>query len=201
MPGAQVKESTLGWLASCVSRETKAGVLKLLPLVIPAAAKCTDEGAPSIREAAFGFLVAAALKVCTWECARMRVCRPLNQPLCHTLHEEWLLPACWCPLALGLPVPQSHCTLHVAPPLHSQAGSLSALDKGLAKMDEAKRKRLDEMTAEAARTRRPGAPACSATSAGAPAASRSAPVARGSSSGRGARPSASVRPSCFVVKL
>jgi len=33
---------------------------------------------------------------------------------------------------------------------------LSALDKGLAKMDEAKRKKLEEMVQEAAKARRPG---------------------------------------------
>jgi cytoskeleton-associated protein 5 len=59
----KVKESALLWLADCVPRETKAGVAKLQPGVLPAAAKCTDEGSPSIREAAFAFLAAAALKV------------------------------------------------------------------------------------------------------------------------------------------
>lgn len=59
----KVKESTLNWLAVCAPRETKASTLKLVPAVIAAAAKCTDEGAPSIREAAFNFLVQAALKV------------------------------------------------------------------------------------------------------------------------------------------
>lgn len=59
----KVKESTGTWLASCTKRETKANVLKLLPAVVPAAVKCTDEGAPAIREAAFSFLVQAALKV------------------------------------------------------------------------------------------------------------------------------------------
>lgn len=59
----KVKESTLAWLTGCVARETKQGVSKLMPLVVPAAAKCTDEGAPTIREAAFGFLVQATLKV------------------------------------------------------------------------------------------------------------------------------------------
>lgn len=59
----KVKESTAVWLANCTKRETKANVLKLLSEVVPAAAKCTDEGAPAIREAALGFLVQAALKV------------------------------------------------------------------------------------------------------------------------------------------
>ena len=59
----KVKESTGTWLANCTKRETKANVLKLLPGVIPAAVKCTDEGAPAIRDAAFSFLVQAALKV------------------------------------------------------------------------------------------------------------------------------------------
>lgn len=59
----QVKESTLTWLAECMPRETKAGVAKLQPGVLPAAAKCTDEGSPVIREAAFAFLAAAAVKV------------------------------------------------------------------------------------------------------------------------------------------
>lgn len=60
---AQVKESTLLWLAECTPRETKAGITKLQPGVLPAAAKCTDEGSPAIREAAFAFLAAAAIKV------------------------------------------------------------------------------------------------------------------------------------------
>jgi hypothetical protein len=36
---------------------------KLLPQLLPAAVKCTDEGSPVIREAALGFLVQTALKV------------------------------------------------------------------------------------------------------------------------------------------
>lgn len=59
----KVKESTATWLACCTKRETKGNVLKLLPGVVPAAVKCTDEGSPVIREAAFSFLVQAALKV------------------------------------------------------------------------------------------------------------------------------------------
>jgi hypothetical protein len=59
----KVKENTLIWLAGCVPRETKAAAVKLVAGVVPAAAKCTDEGAPSIREAAFNFLVQLALKV------------------------------------------------------------------------------------------------------------------------------------------
>jgi hypothetical protein len=53
------------WLAECMPRETKAGVSKLQPGVLPAAAKCTEDGAPAIREAAYAFLAAAALKVHT----------------------------------------------------------------------------------------------------------------------------------------
>eukprot|EP00775_Hariotina_reticulata_P007310 gene7310-7523_t len=94
----KVKESTLCWLATCITQESKAGMSKLLPQLLPAAVKCTDEGSPVIREAAFAFLVQTALK----------------------------------------------------------AGSLSALDKYLAKMDEAKRKKLEEMVQEAAKARRPG---------------------------------------------
>jgi hypothetical protein len=59
----KVKENTLIWLAGCVPRETKAAAVKLVAGVVPAATKCTDEGAPSIREAAFNFLVQLALKV------------------------------------------------------------------------------------------------------------------------------------------
>lgn len=59
----KLKESTGIWLANCTKRETKANVLKLIPGVVPAAVKCTDEGAPSIRDAAFSFLVQAAFKV------------------------------------------------------------------------------------------------------------------------------------------
>jgi hypothetical protein len=59
----KVKESTLIWLAGCVPRETKAAASKLVASIVPAAVKCTDEGAPSIREAAFNFLVQLALKV------------------------------------------------------------------------------------------------------------------------------------------
>lgn len=69
----KVKEGTLSWLTTCITRETKQGVTKLMPMVVPAAAKRTDEGAPSIREAAFGFLVQAALKVRRGAGAR---CRP-----------------------------------------------------------------------------------------------------------------------------
>jgi cytoskeleton-associated protein 5 len=68
----KVKEGTLSWLTTCITRETKQGVTKLMPVVVPAAAKRTDEGAPSIREAAFGFLVQAALKVST--CPVLRTC-------------------------------------------------------------------------------------------------------------------------------
>jgi hypothetical protein len=66
----KVKENTLIWLAGCVPRETKAAAVKLVAGVVPAATKCTDEGAPSIREAAFNFLVQLALKV---SCARAEV--------------------------------------------------------------------------------------------------------------------------------
>lgn len=59
----KVREGTLAWLATCVSRETRGSMMKLLAAVIPAAAKCTDDGAPAIREAAMAFLVQAALKV------------------------------------------------------------------------------------------------------------------------------------------
>lgn len=62
----KVKEGTLTWLTACMARETKAGVAKLMPVVMPAAAKRTDEGAPSIREAAYAFLVQATLKVGGW---------------------------------------------------------------------------------------------------------------------------------------
>jgi hypothetical protein len=65
-----VKESTLVWLAECVPRETKAGVAKLQPGVLPAAAKCADDGSPAIREAAFAFLAAAAIKARTRAGAR-----------------------------------------------------------------------------------------------------------------------------------
>lgn len=59
----KVKECTLVWLTECITRETKQGVTKLMPVVVPAAAKRTDDGAPPIREAAFAFLVQSALKV------------------------------------------------------------------------------------------------------------------------------------------
>ena len=59
----KVKESCLNWMADCLTRETKASVIKLMPAVIPAAAKCLEEGAPAIREAAQNCLVQAALKV------------------------------------------------------------------------------------------------------------------------------------------
>jgi hypothetical protein len=62
-----------------------------------------------------------------------------------------------------------------------QAGSLGALEKGIAKMDEAKRKKLEEMLQEAAKARKAG---------GAPAAAAAAP-SRGSSS-RSLRAPASV---------
>jgi hypothetical protein len=62
-PHTQVKEGTLAWLTGCVVRETKAGVVKLVPAVIPAAAKCAEDGSPAIREAALAFLVQAALRV------------------------------------------------------------------------------------------------------------------------------------------
>jgi hypothetical protein len=59
----KVKESCLNWMTECLARETKASVAKLMPAVIPAAAKCLEEGAPTIREAALNCLVQAALKV------------------------------------------------------------------------------------------------------------------------------------------
>lgn len=68
-----------------------------------------------------------------------------------------------------------------------QAGSLTALDKGLSKMDDGKRKKLEEMVQEAAKARRPGAAAAAA--GGVPAAAQ-APVR--ASSNRSIRAPASV---------
>ncbi|KAF6262791.1 armadillo-type protein [Scenedesmus sp. NREL 46B-D3] len=142
----KVKENTLIWLAGCVTRETKAAAVKLVAGVVPAAAKCTDEGAPSIREAAFSFLVQLALK----------------------------------------------------------AGSLGALEKGLSKMDEAKRKKLEELLQEAAKARRAGGAAAAPSTAAAlsrgsssrslraPASGGPSPLTspRGSTTGHSARPAA-----------
>jgi hypothetical protein len=70
----KVKEGTIAWLTGCMPRETKAGVLKLLPAVVPAAAKCTEDGAPAIREAATALLVQMALRVRLVVCGHARLC-------------------------------------------------------------------------------------------------------------------------------
>lgn len=72
-----------------------------------------------------------------------------------------------------------------------QAGSLGALEKGLTKMDDAKRKKLEEMLQEAAKARKAGGAA-----AAAPAAAAAAP-SRGSSS-RSLRAPASVSQGCIT---
>jgi hypothetical protein len=72
----KVKEGTIAWLTGCMARETKGGVLKLLPAVIPAAAKCTEDGAPTIRDAATGLLVHMALRVRGSAGGRTRVLQP-----------------------------------------------------------------------------------------------------------------------------
>ncbi|WIA20537.1 hypothetical protein OEZ85_004931 [Tetradesmus obliquus] len=155
----KVKESSLIWLAGCVPRDlTKAAAGKLVAGVVPAAVKCTDEGAPSIREAALNFLVQLALK----------------------------------------------------------AGSLGALEKGLTKMDDAKRKKLEEMLQEAAKARKAGGAAAAAPAAAAAAPSRGsssrslrAPASggpspltspRGSSSGPSARPAAAAASRSTAVR-
>ncbi|GAX77872.1 hypothetical protein CEUSTIGMA_g5314.t1 [Chlamydomonas eustigma] len=58
----KVKEDVLTWLTAEISSEAKGGISKLGPLLIPPAVKCAEEAAPSLREAAVGFLVAFALK-------------------------------------------------------------------------------------------------------------------------------------------
>lgn len=59
----KVKEDTLTWLKEEVVRELKPALSKLAPLLLPAAAKAAEEAAPSLREAAMGFMVAFAIKV------------------------------------------------------------------------------------------------------------------------------------------
>lgn len=59
----KVKEDTLTWLREEVVRELKPALSKLAPLLLPAAAKAAEEAAPSLREAAMGFMVAFAIKV------------------------------------------------------------------------------------------------------------------------------------------
>jgi cytoskeleton-associated protein 5 len=58
-----VKEELLTWLTAEIGSEAKGGLSKLAPLLLPPAVKCAEEAAPSLREAAVGFLVAFALKV------------------------------------------------------------------------------------------------------------------------------------------
>lgn len=95
----KVKEGTLSWLTTCIVRETKQAVSKLMPVVVPAAAKCTNEGAPSIRDAAFGFLVQAALKV-RWPLATSAL-QIRRVQLTSRLHVGWsvlwLIPRSWLP--------------------------------------------------------------------------------------------------------
>jgi len=88
----KVKEGTLSWLESCLGRESKAGTTKLLKSgVVAAVAKCTDEGAPTIREAAFSVLVACALKVTTTGESRCLVEPGCGGRAClHALRIEWL---------------------------------------------------------------------------------------------------------------
>eukprot|EP00798_Chlamydomonas_sp_ICE-L_P001437 gene1437-32811_t len=60
----KVREETLAWLAIEVGVEKeKEGLAKLAPALLPAAAKCAEDAAPSTREAAMSFLVAFAVKV------------------------------------------------------------------------------------------------------------------------------------------
>ncbi len=65
----KVKEDTLGWLREAVGREGKPALTKLAPVLLPPAAKCAEEAAPSLREAAMSFMVAFAIKVSA-ACAR-----------------------------------------------------------------------------------------------------------------------------------
>ena len=59
-----MKEEALAWLAGEVGSEEKPALSKLAPVLLPPAAKCAEEAQPSLREAAVGFLVAFAIKVC-----------------------------------------------------------------------------------------------------------------------------------------
>jgi hypothetical protein len=70
-----------------------------------------------------------------------------------------------CSAACASPLNWMCCAVLCCPLRCYQAGSLSTLDKALACMDEAKRKKLEEMVQEAARGGRPGAAAAAAPSA------------------------------------
>jgi cytoskeleton-associated protein 5 len=62
----KVREGALAWLAACMAREPKGAVSKLGAAgVLAAAGKCADDGSPAIREAALGFLAAAARRAGT----------------------------------------------------------------------------------------------------------------------------------------
>jgi len=62
----KVREGALAWLSACVGAEAKGAVSKLGAAgVLAAAARCAEDGAPATREAALGFLAAAARRAGT----------------------------------------------------------------------------------------------------------------------------------------
>lgn len=98
----KVKESTLTWLTACVTRETKQAVSKLMPVVMPAAAKCTDDGSPAIREAAFGFLVQATLKVGQLMATAASIA-PLCRPSCTRVVHDFSVILMWITPDISIP--------------------------------------------------------------------------------------------------